>query len=195
MNEITRRGLIFGAATAAAYGVLAGVERVAWLSPRTPSRKTDPARQDREIRRRWRAAGDLYARESAERTSPNGRNSSRRCQYDRDAPAATEIRVLRCALQSTCPGSTAAVDSTTHCSILSAKFDSGTGWPSFWGSNRAENACAQKKHIAARACCERKSNARCGDAHLGHVFPDGTRADGLRYCMNSAALLFVPRKS
>lgn len=76
--------------------------------------------------------------------------------------------------------------------ISSDKFESGTGWPSFTKPLEPGNIMEREDHSWFMKRVEVRS--KHGDSHLGHVFPDGPQPTGLRYCMNSASMRFIPKE-
>jgi peptide-methionine (R)-S-oxide reductase len=193
MNEITRRGLIFGAATVAACSVLAGVERVclsAFADNDEPDDDTSPVKIVK-----FSDAGarlGVFTVPKVRHTKSEWKKHLTELQYDVTRRAATEFPFSGALYDQHATGLYRCVDCGNALFDSKSKFDSGTGWPSFWQPIASENV-REKKDFSVGVLRTEVKCTLCG-AHLGHVFTDGPDPTGLRYCMNSAALHFLPAK-
>jgi peptide-methionine (R)-S-oxide reductase len=196
MKNITRRGLIFGAATVGTYGLLVGVQRVliaafADDAPRQNNADTAPVTIVRFADDGTPLATATLPK--VRKTIDEWKKQLSPLSYDVTRRAETEWAFSGDLDQQHAPGLYRCIDCDNAVFNSTTKFDSGTGWPSFWKPIAEENVY-EKKDISF-GTIRREVRCTLCDAHLGHVFADGPLPTGLRYCMNSVALRFVARNS
>jgi len=194
MNDFSRRAFIFGGATAVSAIVFASVNELAnyaLADPPEPDSKLNTVAIV-EFGNDGRRLGKVN-REKIRKTHAEWKKQLSVDSYRVTRRAATEAPESGDLVHEHRTGIFRCICCGNALFASSAKFESGTGWPSFWEPIAPENL--YEKMDTSFGVVRREVRCTLCDAHLGHVFTDGPDPTGLRYCMNSVALRFWEKKT